>query len=206
MRKQILIVGAGGHAASCLDLIANSREYKVGEIVGLENEIGSYILGHQIRFTNSDLEVLSEKYKVALVAVGQVESPTSRRNLVNRLGEIGFLLPTIVSSTTHLSKYAKIGIGTVLMNGSVVNSGAEIGNHCILNSKVLLEHGVKVGDFVHISTGVIINGNSSVGSGTFVGSGTIIRENVNISENVTIGMGSIILRDVPAGTVVKGKY
>ncbi len=65
---------------------------------------------------------------------------------------------------------------------------------------------MKLGDFVHISTGVLMNGDSSVGSGSFIGSGTIVRENIHISENVTIGMGSIILRDVPAGSVIKGKY
>ena len=206
MREKILVVGAGGHATSCLDVIERSRQFSIGDIVGTENEVGSSLLGHRIRFTNSDLEKLSRKYRHALVAVGQIDSPIIRQNLVSILTEIGFLMPTIISSTAQVSVHAKIGIGNILMNGSIVNSQAEVGNHCIVNSNALLEHGAKIGDFVHISTGVLINGNSSVGSGSFVGSGTIVRENIHISQNVKIGMGSIILRDVPAGEIINGKY
>ncbi len=206
MRKKVLILGAGGHAAACLDVINESKEYKVGEIVGVEKEVGNYLLGNEIRFTNADLEALSKRFKHAFVAVGQIKSSSIRENLVSRLNEFGFRLPTFISSSAHVSAHVKIGVGTIFMNGSIVNSQAEIGNHCIVNSNALLEHGVKLGDFVHISTGVLMNGDSSVGSGSFIGSGTIVRENIHISENVTIGMGSIILRDVPAGSVIKGKY
>ena len=85
----------------------------------------------------------------------------------------------------------RIGEGTVVFHGAVINSDVEVGNNCIINSQSLIEHDVKIGSQVHISTGAKVNGGCKIEM-NFIGSGAVIRENVEIGINCIIGAGAVI--------------
>ena len=40
----IIIIGAGGHAKSCIDIIESSSKYKISHILGSKNEFNKKIL------------------------------------------------------------------------------------------------------------------------------------------------------------------
>ena len=60
--KEIVIIGAGGHAKSCIEVIESTGEYSIAQVVGQESDLGLHILGHEVRHTDADLVNLKEKY------------------------------------------------------------------------------------------------------------------------------------------------
>lgn len=188
-KRSILLVGAGGHARSCLDVIECNDKYSVYGLIGLQSEVGNSVLSTQVVGCDNDLRKLQLSCTNALVAVGQIKNWMLRFNIFHKLAELGYYLPVIVSPKAYVSPYAKVGKGTIVMHGVVINAGAEIGENCIINSQCLIEHDVVVGNHCHVSTGTIVNGGTCIGDGSFIGSRSVIKENIQIGKRSLIGMG-----------------
>lgn len=193
----ILLIGAGGHAMSCIDVIESEGRFEIAGLVGTETELGRKVAGYEVIATDKDLAGLASKVRHALVTVGQLKTSELRIRLYRDAHAAGFELPTIVSPYAHVSSHAKVGDGSIVMFGAMVNAGASVGANCIVNSRALIEHDASVGDNCHISTGAIVNGHVRVGSRSFVGSGAVIRHTVTIGEDCLISMGSVVRRDLP---------
>lgn len=205
MKPQLLLVGAGGHAVSCIDVIEQEEHYSVVGIVGIMNEIGSHVGRYPVIGCDSDLDKLRQITGFALVTLGQIKTPNARKYMFETLSQIGYQMPTIVSPHAYVSPHAFLGEGTIVMHGAVVNAGVVIGRNCILNSNCLIEHGVSIEDHVHVSTACVINGDVRVGAGTFLGSASCIRQSLSIGENCVIGMGEKIFSDCANGQWVSHK-
>lgn len=192
--KQILLIGGGGHCRSCIDVIENSDGFKIAGIVEQPGkEKTKRILGYPVIGSDDDLEVLSKQYDYAVVTIGQIGSSGIRQKIFNHLKKIGFILPVLVSPLAHVSAYASIGEGTVVMHQAIVNAGARIGRNCILNTRSLIEHDAKVGNDTHISTAAVVNGGACIGSGSFVGSNATVVHGVNLPDGYFFRAGTLIL-------------
>jgi len=200
---EIIVVGAGGHAKACVDVLEGQGRFRIAGLIGQVGEIGETILGYQIIGRDPDLESLRDRYANAHVAVGQIKSPDSRIRLYRRLKELDYRLPIIISSLGYVSKHSSIGEGTIVMHGAVVNAGAEIGENCIINSNALVEHDAKVGGHCHIATAAIVNGGVKIGDGTFIGSGAVTKQGVSVGHRCVVGAGSVVLGDVDDDELVK---
>ena len=194
-KPSMILIGAGGHARACIDVIEQDGRYEIAGLVGLHEEMHTRHLGYAVIATDAELPQLAKDHEYALVAVGQVHSPDTRIRLFLRAVELGFVLPGIVSRTAHVATHASIGAGTIVMHGAIVNAGARVGRNCIINSTALVEHDAIVDDHCHISTGAIVNGNVSIGAGSFVGSGAVIKDGVSIGRNCVIGLGLSVRKD-----------
>jgi sugar O-acyltransferase (sialic acid O-acetyltransferase NeuD family) len=205
MKKiDLLLIGAGGHAAACIDVIESSGDFNIVGIVGLPSEIGSMKLGYEVIGSDADLTTLGKKYLNCIITLGQIESPESRINLFNKAKNAGFAFPSIISKRAYLSSHASIGEGTILMHDSLVNAGAVIGRNCIINTKAIIEHDSKIGDNCHLSTRVVVNGATEIGDNVFIGSASTVRNGVKIGSGVVIGMGSTVLSDLDSNTTYLG--
>ena len=56
----------------------------------------------------------------------------------------------------------KIGEGSIIMHGAIINACAEIGKNTIINTGVLIEHDTLIEDNCHVATRAVINGNCLV--------------------------------------------
>ena len=188
-RSELIVIGAGGHSRSCIDTIEQEGKYEIGGLVGLSQEVGSSQFGYQVVATDSELDELAKQFQYALVALGQLHSPELRISLYERAIAAGFILPSIIAPSAYVSPHAKVGAGTIVMQGAILNAGVVVGNNCIINTRALLEHDSQVSDHCHISTGAILNGDTSIGKGSFIGSGSIIKEGVSVGAGSLVGMG-----------------
>ena len=193
-RPQIILIGAGGHCRSCIDVIEQEGRFAIAGIVDRPDFRETSVLGYPVIGTDADLSALRKQHAFALVAVGQIKSPAIRIQLFERLKFLGFGLPVVQSPRAYVSKHAKVSAGTIVMHDALINAGALVGENCIINSKALIEHDAIVGAHCHISTGAIVNGGVCVGAGTFFGSNAVSIHGVSIPE------GSI----VPAGSLERG--
>lgn len=202
--EPIVLLGAGGHAAACIDVLEQHGSFRVAGLIGTAAEVGTRVLGYPVLGSDEQLAELVTRYHNALVAVGHVRTPEPRVRLFDALVELGYALPVIVSPRAYVSPHASVGSGTIVMHGAVVNASARVGRNCILNSMSLVEHDAVIGDHCHVATGAAVNGGVTIGAKTFVGSQSSIREQVQIGEGCMIGMGCRVSCDCPAGTRVSG--
>ena len=200
---KILLIGAGGHARSCIDVLEEENQFEIAGLIEKSEGISNESLGYPIIGTDDDLMVLRKQYSNALITVGQIKSPKIRIKLYQLLKELDFTLPVIVSSHAYVSKHAQIGEGSIVMHGVIINANAIIGNNCIINNRALIEHDAVIGDHCHIATGAIINGEVSVGDETFIGSGALTRQAISIGGNCVIGAGVVLKNDIESNKVVK---
>jgi len=197
--NSILIVGAGGHARACIDVIEQEGRFLVKGLVGLPDEMDSQILGYPVIGVDEDVPMLISDCANALIAVGQIKTPEIRMELFDQLLQNGSVLPTIVSPQAYVSPHARLSAGTIVMHGAIINAGAVVGKNCIINSLSLVEHDVVISDHCHIATAATINSGVSIGTGTFIGSNSSVRQGVSIGERCLIGMGQQVLTDCKAG-------
>jgi len=198
--NKLIIIGAGGHAKSSLDVIHSEKKFRVVGFVDNAYKQGDTFCSYKILGNDNDLDQLVNLAKNAFIAIGQISNPDIRNNLYIRLRDIGFKLPSILSPNASISIDSFIHEGTIVMNGACVNSGAKIGSNCIINTGAIIEHDAIIGDNCHISTNAVVNGSCSVGNSSFIGSGSILRNNISIGSKCFVGMGSRVLKDLPDNT------
>ncbi len=190
--NKIILIGGGGHCKSVIDVIEQQAQFEIAGIVDKPELINNKVLGYKVIGDDSDLEKLSRNYNYAFITVGQIKSPRLRVRLFDLVTKIGFLLPSIISPKAYVSKYSKIGFGTIIMHNAIINANVTIGNNCIINSKALVEHDCLIADHCHVSTNATINGGVKIGPKCFIGSNVTTKENTSIEENSFIKAGSII--------------
>ena len=190
-KTEIILIGAGGHAKSCIDVIEQQDKFKIAGLIGKKEELGRKVCGYSIFGIDNDLPELIKDYKNAHISIGQIDTG-KRNNIYNQILNLGFSLPTIISPNAYVSDRADIGNGNIVMHGVIINAGVKIGNNCIINTNALIEHDSNIADHCHIATNVVVNGGVSVGQGSFIGSGSVTKEGVTVSDNSFIKAGIVV--------------
>jgi sugar O-acyltransferase (sialic acid O-acetyltransferase NeuD family) len=202
---RILLVGAGGHARACIDVIECAGRFTIGGCIDAAFVDGATVLGYPLLGDDAALPAQRATHDAALVAIGHVGDTAIRRRMAATLSRLGFDLPTIISPRAHVARSASIGCGTVVMHDVVIGPVASVGAHCIVNTRAMIEHDAIIGDDCHVATGAIINGGVRIGRGVFVGSGAVIRPGVEVQDGAFIAMGARVTRDVAAEERVPAK-
>lgn len=176
------LYGASGHGKVVKEILENAGV-----------EVKAYIDDDPTLSRSFGLPVLhkSEGLEPMVVCIGRCDI---RKKIVESLN---CKFATAIHSSAIVSPSAKIGEGSVVMQGAVIQADATIGKHCIINTKASVDHECVIEDFVHIAPGSTLSGNVHVGSGTWVGVGTTVIQGVKIGKNCLIGAGSVIINDVP---------
>ena len=183
------LYGASGHAKVIIDILEASNieiEALIDDNQNI-NKLHTYRVLHGI--TNASPIIIS------------IGANLIRKKIAEKLtGTFGLAIhPTAILSPT-----AKINVGTVVMQGAIIQSDTTIGKHCIINTRASVDHECIIEDFVHISPGAVLCGNVSVGEGTWIGAGATIAPGIKIGKWSIIGAGAVVVRDVEANTVVAG--
>jgi len=199
--KKIILIGAGGHAESCIDVIISTKKLK---IIGLiDKDKKKKILNYKVLGDESYIKKIRKKAFGLHVSLGFIKSPQKRIKIFNEFRKLRFNFPTIISPHACVSKNSKILDGTIVHHNVVINFGAKIGYNNIINTSAIIEHGVKIEDNCHISTRAVVNGGVIIGKNTFIGSGAIIREGVRIGKNCFIKMGEVVTKNLKDNSILK---
>lgn len=198
--KPLVLVGGGGHCKSVID-VAESVGYTILGVLDMPEDVDKSVLDYKVIGTDDDIPLYADKADF-IITIGFIKNPAIRIKLYNKVKEAGGKLATIVASTAHVSKYATIGEGTVVMHQAVVNAGANIGVNCIINTFTNIEHDAVVGNHCHISTGSIVNGGCKIGERTFIGSQSVLANCISVGDDIIVGAASFVRKSL----VQKGIY
>lgn len=204
---RILILGGGGHAKMCIDIIRQMKTYKIFGIIDESLDIGSEVLGVPVIGRDKDLNRLFiDGIRLIVNGVGAAQHHPEREKIYEKIKSIGFQLPNIIHPKAIIEPSAELGEGNQIMANAVVGSAAQIGNNCIINSGAVVSHDCILQDNVHIAPGAILAGSVNVGKNTLIGMGSTIYIGLNIGQNVTIYNGCNITRHVADSVIVKRDF
>lgn len=140
-------------------------------------------------------------YQGVIVAIGNNKV---RQQKLQQLDSAGAKLITLIHPSATVSRYTKIGLGSVIVAGAVINPDCIIGSGAIINTCSSVGHDCTLGDAVHICPGARLAGGTEVDDRAWVGVGSSVRQLIKIGADAIIGAGSAVVKDVPASTTVMG--
>ncbi len=190
------MLGAGGHARVVADIGRRSGYAIVALVDESGLTVGTTLGGLQVL---GDLEDAPDG-PIAL-GIGDCRARLGRyRSLV----AAGRELVTLVHPHAALDTSVRLGAGTVVMAGVVVNADATVGEAVVLNTSCSVDHDSRIGDGAHVAPGCHLAGGVTVGEGAFLGIGCAVVPGRRLGAWCVCGAGSVVVRDVPPATTVKG--
>ena len=92
--KEIILVGAGGHCKSCIDVIEKQKKFKIIGII--DNKKKGYFLKYKILGKDDCLKKYYKKKSYILITVGQIKSSKLRESIYTNLISQRITLPVII--------------------------------------------------------------------------------------------------------------
>lgn len=193
---RLRIIGASGHGKVAADIAVRCGYSDIAFLDDdeeMETCMGYPILG------KTDI---AERYSDSsfFIAIGD---PTIRERVQEELTEKDLHIVSLIHPDAVVADHVSIGIGTIVMAGTVINPDSVIGKSCIINTGASIDHDNVIEDYVHISVGSHLAGTVKVGKKTWIGAGVIVSNNINICGGCMIGTGAAVVKDIKmAGTYV----
>jgi len=203
-QKALLIFGAGGHAKVIADLARKSGREIVGFIDDVDlTRTGAKFFGGTV-FAGIEAATQAQKsdnnFEV-IIAVGDCKA---RCKIAASLEKSGIPLASLVHPAAVLAADVKIGKGTVVIAGAIINPGSKIADNAIINTAASIDHDCTIRKGAHVGPGARLGGKVSIGSESWIGIGAIIKDRVSIGNSCVIGAGALVLKDVPDNTIAYG--
>lgn len=185
--ENLLILGAGGHGQVVLEAAELEKKYDKISFLDDRDDLKK-IRDFEVIGKINDYSYFLKDYKYAFVAIGNNEK---RIELIDKLINSGFTVPSIIHPKASVSKYSNIGLGTVILAGAVVNVNTDIGKGCIININSCVDHECTVSSGVHISSGAVVRSICKIGELSTIGAGAIVKSGSTIERGFVLEEGKI---------------
>ncbi|MFC8902254.1 NeuD/PglB/VioB family sugar acetyltransferase [Micromonospora sp. NPDC057140] len=205
-----MIVGCAGHGRELLDIVHAINEAAAGTAW----RVRGFVDDTPTEVNLKRLQRLDVPYLGSLVTLGDLPTgthvavgigdPRSRRRVARRVASHRLPAATLVHPDATLGTDAEHGEGLVLFAGARVTTNVTFGHHVQLNQNVTIGHDCVVRDHVSVNPLAAVSGDCHLDEGVLVGAGAVVLQGLRIGAEATVGAGACVVRDVPAGTVVKG--
>ncbi|GAB7024589.1 acetyltransferase [Salidesulfovibrio brasiliensis] len=199
---RIAIIGSGGHAQVCADILLSMRDAGTAvEPLGYvsRGDHGAEFLGLPVLGDEAALDGL--RPDAVLVAIGDNRT---RLEAAGRLAEKGWRFAAAIHPSAVIGRDVMLEPGCMVCAGAVINPGTRVGGHAILNTGCSVDHHGNIGACAHIAPGTRLAGNVTVGEGAFVGIGSSVVQGVRVGAWATVGAGAAVIEDVPDNVTVAG--
>ncbi len=197
--KKLVVVGAGGHARSVLDIALQNNDF---DIVGSVDPKPGSVLGIPVIGTDKDLEELYKKgIQNIFIAIGD---NLLRQKLFNQAVDIGFNPVNIIHKSAVISPRTTLGNGICVMAGAIINVNTVIEDNCIINTNCSIDHDCLIKRSSHVAPGATISGTVNIGEGVHLGTGVSIIDGITIGDWSYIGGGAAVVNDIPSRVMAFG--
>lgn len=204
MKKNVYVLGAGGHAKVVIAALLENK-IKISGIFDVNSKlIGKTILGVKVLGTEDNLFKLNEAKCILVNGIGSIRSLNLRKNVYNKFKQKGYSFLQVIHPDAVVHKSVKIGEGAQIMAGAVIQPDAIIGLNSIINTGSIIEHDCNIGRHVHIAPGAVLSGATKVGDETHFGVGAVSVQGLDIGNGCLIGAGSVIVKNIPNNSFAIG--
>lgn len=127
-------------------------------------------------------------------------SGRARRHGRQRLAELGVVdsrFATVIDASVRVPESCQVGVGSVVLAGTVLTASVTVGRHVVLMPHVTLTHDNVVDDFATLAAGVSLGGSVHVGEAASLGMNSSVRQGLLVGPDAVVGMGAVVLEHVP---------
>jgi len=195
----VIIYGAGGHGKVTFQVLTAAGYQVSGFLDDRETLWGKKILG--VKVLGGKELILKLPKQSAIIALGDNQI---RKAIFQQFLDAGFTLITAIHPSAVVHETVKIGAGTLVLPGVVINVDSKIGVNCIINTLAGVDHDCRIANHTHIAPHCALGGGVTVGEQTLVGIGSTVLPGKNIGNFVVAGAGAVVTRDVPDYATVVG--
>lgn len=198
--KRLAVLGASGHGKVVADAAILTGW---DEVVFFDDAYPDVLRNGSWKVHGNSAAMLSQMHEFdgVIVAIG---NNRIRLEKLNELLACDAPVVTIQHPHASVSAHARIGRGTAILAGAVVNADTEVGLGGILNTLCSVDHDCSLGMAVHISPGAHLAGGVWVGDRTWLGIGCSVKQLVSLGADVVVGAGAAVVADVPDALTVVG--
>ncbi len=206
--KKIVIFGSSGHARVVLAELLKLKNYKVlgfidntfntGRVIDQRKNKKYKILG--------DIKYLKKIYDKDIYGIIGVGSNFLRKKIANETNKIikNFKWSSVISKNSIISEDVKIDVGSLIISGSIINTGTKIGKHCIINTSSSIDHDNIFKDFSSTGPRTTTGGKVKLGLCSHIGIAATVKNNVTIHNHTVIGAKSLVLKNCEKNSIYFG--
>jgi sugar O-acyltransferase (sialic acid O-acetyltransferase NeuD family) len=198
--KRLALLGASGHGKVVCDAAQRVGWQEVTFFDDRWPEIAT-IGAWPVVGTTADLLRSLGAFDGVVIAIGHNRTRLEKQRAVTAAGGT---LVTVIHPAAIVSRYAKVGPGSVVFAGAILQAFAIVGTGCIVNTAATVDHDCILADGVHVSPGAHLGGGVVVGEASWIGIGANVRHGVRIGAEVTIGAGAAVVANVSDGLTMAG--
>lgn len=201
-KKQIIIFGAGRHAAETYEYYHANEELKsvIGFMVEENFKTNSEFYGLPIYDTSEMEKLLLIPELYFIIAIG---SPV-RRRLVSFLSDYSVQFDNLIAKQNYIGEKVFVGEGSTLGAGGIYTTNIHIGKHNIINVGCSFSHDCTIGDYVTIAPRVTLAGKVKIEDDVFIGAGATIIDGITIGKSSVVAAGAVVIENVPENVMVAG--
>jgi len=198
----LFIYGASGHAKVIIDAVIKEGKHRILGIIDDDPKLwkGEFC-GYPVIGGENVLKDKTYRDSRLILAIGD---NAARQKLWQTINALGYELACAVHPSAQIGRNVFIGVGSVIMANTAINSGTKIGENVIINTGATVDHDCVIGEFTHISPGAHLGGNVVVGALTHIGIGASIVQGVKIGKGVIIGAGAAVICDISDNVTAVG--
>lgn len=195
--KKIIILGASGGCLDVLGLIedVNKTKKKYNILGFLDDKLKTIkgIKNYKVLGKFSEIRKFDNNICFA-TAIGNNSNFTKIEKIIKGLKIKKKRFPKLIHPKAQVSKYSKIGDGTIIYQNCTIGINVRIGDFVNILPNTVVNHDCDIGDYCKLNTMCNLAGSVKIDKSCYIGSGTNIRENLKIGKNNLIGMSSVILK------------
>ena len=200
----MLIIGAKGLAKEVLEILHQRNELEnIHFYDDVTANFPDYLYGSfpVLKKMDSVLELFKKDNRF-IIGIG---NPKLRFQMYDSFKTEGGSLISAISPLAQSGHYGTtIGVGAIVMAGTVITNDVTIGINCLINPNCTISHDTVIGDFVEISPGVQITGHCQIGDYCNIGTNAILLPKIKLGNWVTVGAGAVVNKNVTEGRTVVG--
>jgi sugar O-acyltransferase (sialic acid O-acetyltransferase NeuD family) len=206
--KDVIIIGAGGHAAEIDEYIIYSQKVTGNlefNIIGfLDDNPANY---SRYRFSAPLLGGVRD-HKVInghgyIIGIANLKY---RRLFVDRYKAEGAYFVLFIHCGAYVSRSAVFGEGSIIGPNVNIGPNARIGKYTLINSRCSLGHDTIVGDYNFISPNVCFSGFTSVGDENLFGINSATIPGIKVGNLNKVAAGMILDKNIGNDTVVFHRF
>ena len=195
MYNEVIIIGYSGNSYVVIDAIFNAGGTIKGYCDIAKKEHNPYILDY---LGQESIQSLTDHKWI--VGIGD---NALRKKICEHYSKVEGLI-TVIHSKSYIGSGVHLKKGVFIAANVSINPFAKIGKGSIINTGSIVEHECAIGDYCHIAPGAVLAGNVTIMDGSFIGANATVKQGVTIGSNVIVGAGAVIINDIPDGKTVVG--
>lgn len=196
-QRDVYVLGGGSHGKVLISTLLEAGRKVAGILDDNQLLWGSTVLDIKV-VGPFDLMADLKDFE-AMIAIG---ANSVRKTIASRFPDTPWA--SVIHPRAYVHSTVKIGEGSAIFAGSVLQPDIIIGNHCIINTGCSIDHDCIIGNFVHIAPGNTLANSVSIEEGVLMGIGSTVIPYINLGEWATIGAGGVVVKDIPPNSLAVG--